>query len=136
MYKKTVKYEDLDGNEQEETLYFNYSVPQILETLAKLHVDVDNIQDYVQKLSESGDVKKMIEFIHTIIVDGYGQRSEDAKRFIKNDKIKKDFEESVVFDQVFMNFLNNPKEFETFITATTHSLNKLSNNSNVKPLTR
>lgn len=125
MYKKTVKYEDLDGNKQEETLYFNYSVDEILNTLAKLDVNVENIEEYVHKLVESEDVTTMIHFIHTLIADAYGERSEDAKHFIKTDELKKDFEDSVVFDEVMMDFFQKPEEFETFIASTTQSLQKL-----------
>lgn len=122
MFKKTVKYVDLANQQQEETLYFNYTAPQLIELLSQYGVEPEDVQKYVSKLTADGDTAGMIKFIHDLIAKAYGERSDDNKRFVKSEQITKDFEDSLAFDQLFMDFLQNPKEFEGFIEATTQGI--------------
>ena len=125
MYKKTVKYQDLDGNDVEDTLYFNYTAAQLSTLLDNLGIDVDNVQDYVQRLQNNEDVNNMVKFVHQLIVNAYGERSSDAKHFVKNDEVRENFENSLAFDAIFLEFMKNPSEFEEFVESATRGLQQL-----------
>lgn len=111
MIKEDIKYVDFNGNEQVETAYFNMNRLEASRIQARIGGD---IQSYVKKLVDSKDVDKMLNFMDELILDSYGQRSEDGKRFIKNAELKKQFSESAAYATFFEGLLNDPKKAEVF----------------------
>lgn len=111
MIKEDIKYVDFNGNEQVETAYFNMN--RLEASRIQAHIGED-IQSYVKKLVDSKDVNKMLNFMDELILDSYGQRSEDGKRFIKNAELKKQFSESAAYATFFEGLLNDPKKAEVF----------------------
>lgn len=111
MIKEDIKYVDFNGNEQVETAYFNMN--RLEASRIQAHIGED-IQSYVKKLVDSKDVNKMLNFMDELILDSYGQRSEDGKRFIKNTELKKQFSESAAYATFFEGLLTDPKKAEVF----------------------
>lgn len=86
MIKKTFTYTDFFGNKREEDAYFNLNRSEIAEMDL---IDAGNI---------SANVKALKEFI----MKAYGERSEDGKRFIKNNgELAKAWVETIMFDMLF-----------------------------------
>ena len=101
MIKKTVTYEDFDGNQRTEDLYFNLTkfeatefaldLPdEITSEVEKEGADAANMESVsriVQKLGGKG----IIDFIRKLVLKSYGIKSEDGRRFEKSEKISTEF---------------------------------------------
>lgn len=115
MLKKKITYTDYNGMERTDNFYFNMTEREIVMLLARL--GVEDLKEYANKLAESGDLKAMFSFVDDIILSSVGAKSEDGKRFIKNQKIRDDFEQSEAYNVLFMDFLQNPSSASSFASA-------------------
>lgn len=113
MFKYTVSYEDFDGNQQSETLYFNLSKIE----LTRLEKSVP--EGYSAKLDavDTNDGGSIINAFADIILMAYGKKSEDGKRFIKNEELKHEFEQSIAYDTFLFKMVENPDLIEEFTKA-------------------
>lgn len=111
MLKKTVTYEDFNGDMQTEELYFNLSELELVE----MEVDVEGgLVAYLTSLVEGKDGKRMIAELKKWILTGYGVKSVDGKRFTKDPAIVSDFQYSAAFQQVFFDLTQKEDEIMQF----------------------
>ena len=127
MIKKTVNYEDFDGNKRTEDLYFNLTkleatefaldLPdEITDEVAKEGASAANMEAatrIVQKLGGKG----IIDYIRKLVLKSYGVKSEDGKRFIKSEEISTEFSQTMAFDNLMMELLTDDNAASNFITA-------------------
>lgn len=117
MIKKSIKYVDFNGNENEETFYFNLTKAE----LTKMELGKKNgMSAYIKEAVESGDNASLLELFTNLILESFGVKSEDGKRFIKNAKIKEEFEQSAAFSELFMEVATNPDSAEAFVKGVTN----------------
>ena len=91
MLKKTISYVDFNGEPVNEDMYFNLNKIELME----MSVDPDfaNLEDALSDINMSFRVAK------EIVLRAYGKKSEDGKRFIKSDELRKEFEQSEAFSE-------------------------------------
>lgn len=112
MIKKTIKYVDFNGNENEEVFYFNLTKAE----LTKMELGKEGgMATYIKEAVESGDNAKIVGLFNDLILDSYGVKSEDGKRFIKNTKLREEFEQSAAFSELFMEMVADPSVTEAFM---------------------
>ena len=56
----------------------------------------------------------MINFIEELVLNAYGKKSPDGKSFIKTPEIRKEFEYSQAYAELFEELLTNQDETERF----------------------
>lgn len=114
MIKKTVKYEDFDGNQREEDFYFNLSKAElaVLENSVGggLHATVD-------KILKADNKPELIKYFKKIVLMSYGKKSDDGRNFIKNDKIREDFESCAAYSEIFMELASDDKAAAAFVNG-------------------
>ena len=127
MIKKTVNYEDFDGNKRTEDLYFNLTkleatefaldLPdEITDEVVKEGASAANMEAatrIVQKLGGKG----IIDYIRKLVLKSYGIKSEDGKRFIKSEEISTEFSQTMAFDNLMMELLTDDNAASNFISA-------------------
>lgn len=127
MIKKTVNYEDFDGNKRTEDLYFNLTKFEATEFALDLPDDITNevtkegvdatnmesVSRIVQKLGGKG----IIDFIRKLVLKSYGIKSEDGRRFEKSEKISTEFSQTMAFDNLMMELLTDDDEAAKFING-------------------
>lgn len=141
MYKKTVKYTNIDGEAKQRTLYFNYNAIELVTVLEKHGVTFDKMeefQEYVKSLQEQGKTMEMVRFIHDLIVGAYGERDESGEHFLKSEKIAYNFDHSMAFDEFFLDLMKNPAELNKLMRGATAGISSLAveapENPVLKPL--
>ena len=99
MLKKTIKYTDYNGTERNEDFYFNFSKAELLEmelgTTGGLTKSIENI-------IAAKDTPSIINTMKRLVLDAYGEKSVDGRRFIKNQELKDAFEQTEAYSQLFM----------------------------------
>ncbi len=114
MIKKTISYTDYDGNERTEDFYFNLSKPELIEMQTS---EAGGLEKKIEKISKEQDIKKIIELMKDIIKKSYGVKSDDGKRFIKNDEILDEFMQSEAYSELFMSLATDANAASEFING-------------------
>lgn len=99
MIKKTIQYVDFNGEEQVEDFYFNLSKAEIAEMeLSK----TGGLSTYIKRITAAKNSKELVEIFKDLLIRSVGRRSDDGKRFIKNDEIREEFTSSEAYSTIFM----------------------------------
>lgn len=118
MLKQQVKYEDFDGNTQTETLYFNLNRMELISFQKRY--GSENMENYINKLIEEKQIEPMYDLLNDFVLTAYGVRSEDGKRFIKNDEIREEFKQSLAYEALIEDFHDDSRKvLENFISGVT-----------------
>ena len=114
MYKKNITYVDFNGNERTDPFYFNLSDAEILE----LQVEYGgNMSQIMGSMLEKGDAKGLLGIITNLIKSSYGEKSNDGRRFMKNQEIRDSFVTTDAYSKLVLELLNDEKEFEKFMSG-------------------
>lgn len=114
MLKKTIKYEDFNGEEAEEDFFFHLSQAELVE-LEMSHEG--GLSESLQKIVAAKDAKSIIAEFKNIILTAYGQKSPDGRRFIKNQQLREEFESTEAYSTLFMELVTNTDSAIEFING-------------------
>ena len=112
MLKKTIKYTDFDGNEQTEDFYFNLTKAELMEMNLSAS---GGLEKKLQRIINERDVTKIAEIFKDLMLRAYGKKSDDGKRFIKNEEIKAEFAQTEAYSELFMELLGDTSASVAFI---------------------
>lgn len=117
MLKKTVKYEDFDGNTREETLYFFISKTELTEMELKTP---GGFAKKLERISQASDGAEIMAVFKEIILTAYGEKSDDGRSFIKKRngvRLADEFEQTMAFDALFTELITNPDKASAFVNG-------------------
>lgn len=112
MLKKEIKYVDYDGNDRKETFYFNLSKPEIVEMQFST---AGGLTQQLEKIVAEQDQKRIIEMFKALILQAYGEKSPDGKRFIKSKELSEEFSQTEAYTSLFMELATNAESATEFI---------------------
>lgn len=112
MLKKTVTYIDYNGVERTEAFYFHYNEAEILDMEMSTE---GGFAERIQKIIDAKDQVSLMQVIKKFVIDAYGVKSEDGKRFIKNDTVRTEFLESPAYSQIWMELVMDDEVAADFI---------------------
>ena len=112
MLKKTINYVDYNGNERTEDFYFNLTEAEILEMEMS---QTGGLAESIQRIVQAQDIPAIIKVFKDLVLRAYGVKSPDGKRFIKNDSLREDFEQTEAYSKLFMELSTNPDKAAEFI---------------------
>ena len=99
MLVERVKYKDFDGNEREENFYFNFTEAELTEMELSTK---GGLKNEIQRIMDSQDQSEIIKIFKNLLLKAYGVKSPDGKRFIKDEQLTKEFEQTNAYSQLFM----------------------------------
>lgn len=102
MFKRTISYEDFDGNQVTEVLLFNLSNPELMTLQASYP---EGYAKHLESALEANDKKEVVKTLQNLILNSYGEKSSDGRRFIKSEEAKVNFEQSAAYDALFTEML-------------------------------
>lgn len=114
MLKKTITYEDFNGNEVTEDYYFHLTKADLIEMEMS---QKGGLHEYLQKIVESEDGKAIIATFKELILVAYGQRSEDGKRFIKTPELRNEFQSTEAYSSLFMELCTDTDAAADFVNG-------------------
>jgi len=111
MLKKTIKYEDYDGEQREKDYFFNLNKSEIIE----LEMSEDGgLENTINKIVQSREGGKIMALFKKIILMSVGDKT-TADRFVKNEEIRNAFEQSPAYDALFMELISDTEAAAKFI---------------------
>ena len=115
MVVKTIKYTDYDGNEREETFYFNLNEAEITEMQ---YEQVGGLREFLDKITKSNDNVEIMKMFKKILLKAYGEKSADGRRLVKSEEISTAFTQTEAYNQLFLELVDGGDEaMSEFINA-------------------
>lgn len=114
MLKKTITYTDYDGMERTEDFWFNLSKTELTKLDAELPGGVLGV---LRKIIDKKDRKALVDFIETLILRSYGEKTLDGKRFVKTPDMAEEFMQTPAYDELFMSILSDTDSQTGFING-------------------
>jgi len=114
MYVKEMEYTDFNGVTRKEKFYFNLTKAEILDMeLGK----AGGLTEYIKKIIEAQDTPTIMALFKSLLLKSYGVKSDDGRRFIKNDQVREEFEQTQAFSDLYMLLALNDEEASRFVNA-------------------
>ncbi len=99
MIKWPITYTDYNGETQTEDFYFNLNKAEVME----LNLEANGAYgEYLQRVVEQRDGKKLAYEFKRLILKSYGEKSPDGRRFIKSPEMAAAFEQTEAFSELYM----------------------------------
>lgn len=114
MLKKTVTYTDYNNVERTEDFYFNLNKAEIMEMEM---MTKGGMAEMIQKIVAAQDAPAIIKIFKDLVLQAYGVKSPDGKRFIKNDEVRDEFVQSEAYSIIFMELATNADEAAKFVNG-------------------
>ena len=119
MLRKTVIYEDYDGNERTEICHFHLNRTECMEIALDLPEGIveqsENTNEPTINLVEKLGTKGIFDFIKNLVKKSYGIKSSDGRRFEKSEEILSDFMQTPMFDAIITELTTDDKAASDFI---------------------
>lgn len=112
MIKKTITFEDYNGNQRTEDAYFNLTKTELVR------MDVANVgglHEYMQNAIDKKDAKSILEVFEMFVSKSYGIKTEDGLSFMKNPELTEKFMNSAAYDALLMELITNQDKAEAFL---------------------
>jgi len=80
MVKRTIKYTDFNGEQRVEDFYFNLTAAEV----AKMEWSKSGgLSTFMKRIFDAKDVTEITKVIDQVIMEAYGEKSDDGKYFVK-----------------------------------------------------
>lgn len=114
MYSKKIKFTDFDGNQREETHYFNFTKAELVELQTS---KLGGLDKALKRIIEAKNTPEIVATIKMVIAKAYGVKSDDGRRFIKSPEIFAEFEQTEAYSELFMLLSSNDEEAAKFFNG-------------------
>ena len=69
----------------------------------------------INKIVQAKDAKEIVKIFKTIVLDAYGEKSADGRRFIKTPELREAFSQTMAYSNLFMELATNDVKAAAFI---------------------
>lgn len=112
MLSRTVTCENYNGEMITKKLYFNLTAAELVTMDAQYNGGYEN---FLNDAINNRDTKAIMDAFRALIRASYGVRTPDGNRFAKSPEICDEFEQSPMYDEIFMEMFLDPDKFRDFV---------------------
>lgn len=112
MLKKTITFTDYNGVSRTEDFYFNLSQAEVVELESSVN---GGLIETINRVVAAHDGKQIIDIFKKFILAAYGVKSIDGRKFIKNDELRTDFEQTEAYSILFMELATDATAAAAFV---------------------
>lgn len=114
MIKKTITYEDFDGNSRTEDYYFNLTTAEIQKMQLSVNGGLDK---FLEKIIAEQDQTKIYSYVEEFVQKAYGEKSIDGKYFVKTNEALQRFMSTQAYSDLLVELSTNAKATADFING-------------------
>ena len=114
MLKRTITYKDFNGTERTEDFYFNITKAELLDMEI---AQEGGLKDYLERIINAKDGKKIYETMRNFILKAYGEKSPDGKRFIKSPELTEAFTQTEAFSDLILDLTTDADKAAAFVNG-------------------
>ena len=116
MLSKKIKYVDYNGVERDETFLFNLSKAELMEMQLGT---TGGLADMIKNIVAAQDTPSIVKIFKKLVLQAYGEKSPDGKRFIKVDEngqpLSRKFAETEAYSNLFMELATDADAAAKFV---------------------
>lgn len=114
MIKKTIEFEDYNGNTRKEDFYFNLNKAELID----MEVSVDGgLTEYIKKIVATRNGKAIIAAFKELIMKSIGEKSLDGRRFIKTPEYATEFAQTEAYVNLYMELATDAEKGAEFVNG-------------------
>ncbi len=99
MIKWPITYTDYNGETQTEDFYFNLNKAEVME----LNLNANGAYaEYLQRIVDQRDGAKIAQEYRKLILNSYGEKSPDGKRFINSPELTEAFSQTEAYSELYI----------------------------------
>lgn len=114
MLKKTITYTDFNDVERTEDFYFNFTKAEIADMELST---AGGYADTIEKIVKSKDQAQIIKIFKDLLLNSYGEKSEDGRRFIKSKELSEQFSQTEAFSQLYLELATDADKAADFVNG-------------------
>ena len=118
MIKKTITYEDFNGINRTEDIYFHLNKSELTEMQLSKE---GGMSAYYDKIVKAQDMPALASVFKELILKSYGVKSDDGRGFLKKDAAGNPlyiaFEQSAAFDAIYMELITDTDKASEFFNG-------------------
>lgn len=115
MLIKTIQFTDYDGQNREETYYFNMNKAEVIMWLTTSgEYTLDKV---LLRLAEEKNGKRIMETFEDLIHRSYGRKTLDGIGFEKSEELWKEFKQSEAYSELFVELVTDAKKAAAFVNG-------------------
>ena len=114
MLKKTITYKDFNGETVSEDFFFHLTQAELVE-LEVSHKD--GLMGALQRIMDTNDTDSLVKEFKNIILNAYGKKSADGRRFTKTQELRDEFKSSLAYSALFMELITDTDVAIVFING-------------------
>ena len=114
MLKKTITYTDYNGNERTEDFFFHLTKAEIMEMEMST---TGGLAEMIQKVVATQDTPAIIKIFKELVLNAYGEKSPDGKRFIKSKELSTEFSQTEAYSILFMELATDADKASKFVNG-------------------
>lgn len=115
MLVKRIDYTDFNGVKRSENYYFNFMESEIQEM--NLRYPDGGLKGRLQKIIDEQDPDTIVDYFKSLILDSYGVKSSDGKRFEKSKELSDAFSQTPAYSKLFMELSTNTQAAIEFVNG-------------------
>ena len=114
MYAWKHKYTDYNGNEREETFYFNLSKAELIDLEWRTPGGIEN---YMKHIMSMLDGQALADTFKMLIHKSYGVKDPEGRRFIKNEQVLNNFVQTEAYSDLYVLLATDDKMAAEFVNG-------------------
>lgn len=114
MLAREITYTDYDGVERTETFYFNLSKAELAE-MQLTHEG--GYSEYIERIVKAKDQIQLVKAFKSLILQAYGEKTEDGKRFRKSEELSDNFSQTEAYSELFVDLISNTDAAIAFVNG-------------------
>jgi hypothetical protein len=114
MLKHTLTYTDFNGEQITEDLYFHMSEADLIRLDATYP---QGLESAINEMVEADDKMAIFEMFETLVARAYGQKSEDGKRFVRNEQVREEFLQTAAYEALVSELVMDEEAAAKFFSA-------------------
>lgn len=120
MFTWTTTYTDYNGTERTEKFYFNFSQAELMEM--ELTTE-GGLKEKLEKIVKAKDRTLLASYFKQIILDSYGEKTDDGRRFVKSKELSEAFSQTEAYTNLYMELVTNTDKAVAFINGVMPKVN-------------
>lgn len=115
MHKEVITYTDYNGVERTEPFYFNMNEAELIEMQ---YGTAGGLDQTIKKIINAKDEGALISIFKKLVLDAYGEKSSDGRRFIKEvdgRRLADEFKQTPAYPILFMKLATDDEAASKFV---------------------
>lgn len=112
MLKKTITFDNLEGEPVTKDFYFNLNKAELMELEVS---ETGGLVATIDRIVKAEDSAEIVRIFKKLILQAYGEKSPDGLRFIKSEELSTAFSQTEAYVELFLELASSADAASAFV---------------------